>query len=53
MFPNAQSGLGIAFGTDHHIVMEVNASFGKAGAAGGVEPESRVVLAGGCGLQFR
>src|SRR5579883_2299182 len=40
-----ENALRVVFGAVHHVVMQVDAAFGEAGAAGTVEPESAIVLA--------
>src|SRR5215472_17306464 len=53
LWSDLQNRLGIALRADDHVVLQVNASFGLSGAAGGVKPECRVVLTGARDLQFR
>src|SRR6185437_1506814 len=50
---HAQDALGVEFRGDDHIVLQVNAAFRGTGAAGGVEPERRVILAGVGRIQVR
>ena len=49
---DAQHAACIQLGAHHHVVMQVDAAFARAGAARRVQPESRVVLAGGLGLEL-
>src|SRR5262249_24518351 len=44
---------GVALGGHDHVVLQVNATFGEAGAAGGVEPEGGIVFTGGRGGELR
>lgn len=44
---------GVLLGGNAHVVLQVHAGFGSAGAAGGVEPEGGVIRAGGSGGEFR
>ena len=45
--------LGIQLGADHHIVLQMNAAFRVAGAAGRVEPKCRSIRPGGFWLKAR
>ena len=48
-FADFENAEGVVFGGVDHIVLEVDAALGEAGAAGGVKPESGVVFASGGG----
>src|SRR5690242_21915183 len=50
---NLEDGLGVQLGADVHVVLEVDAALGEAGAAGAVEPEGHVVARGGRGGELR
>ena len=45
-----QNAFGIQLAADDHIVMQMNAAFGGAGASRGVQPEGGFVFAGGARL---
>ena len=45
--------LGVEFGADVHVVLQMDTAFGEAGAAGAIEPQRGVVARRGRGRQLR